>query len=539
MAKSHTSLLDDARKRAQSHSEVDHASTSGEDHPLHYQSQQHQQLPLTTVTTPVDAGKARTEWRRHGQGLSQASEEKRRPQSSSDTVVRILAVETRTDVNGSDFSAYVVSVLKPGHASAIIVEHRYSDFDKLNSVVRKHNVQLGANFPSKHWAGRMGNWTPSLCLAPTQHDDLVSYRKVQLDLWLVDLVAAYNRGQLPSLVHQEVQDFLTDASKAPCDRENDLDLTSPVERSLRWINPLSFTLGSSIRQAAYTVQYMCRQGLSESDQSIPLDLIQQATGLCFLTVMKAGLVVSGKMGTGLVVARKPDGTWSAPSALGTVGLGWGAQIGGDITHYLIVLTSPDAVDSLTASSSVTLGAELGVAVGPVGRGATSHISSSALLKPAYAYAHSQGLFAGISLEGSIVNARHDLNTKFYGRNVEVQEVLKYMDSPRAAKPLYDALNSALAQDIPGDGLRPSTLFASSSFDTTSLRQPSMPNATGLSSSVPSIASNVTSAMGIASPTMGYEALSGSNTNSRHTVVSTHNISEAQPSPFRTPNKVST
>ena len=471
--------------------------------------------------------------------MSQASEEKRRPQSSSDTVVRILAVETRTDVNGSDFSSYVVSVLKPGYSSAIIVEHRYSDFDKLNAVVRKHSVQLGATFPSKHWAGRMGNWTPSLCLAPTQHDDLVSYRKVQLDLWLVDLVAVYNRGQLPSLVHQEVQEFLTDATKAPCDRENDMDLTSPVERSLRWINPLSFTLGSSIRQAAYTVQYMCRQGLSESDQSIPLDLIQQATGLCFLTVMKAGLVVSGKLGTGLVVARKPDGTWSAPSALGTVGLGWGAQIGGDITHYLIVLTSRDAVDSLTASSSVTLGAELGVAVGPVGRGATSHISSSSLLKPAYAYAHSQGLFAGISLEGSIVNARHDLNTKFYGRNVEVEEVLKYMNSPRAAKPLYDALNTALAQDIPGDGLRPSTLFTSSSFDTTPLRQPSMPTATRMSSSSPSIASGVTPTMGIQSPTMGYEALPGSNINSCHPAVSTQNISQGQPSPFCTPNKVST
>ena len=157
--------------------------------------------------------------------------------------------------------------------------------------------------------------------------------------------------------------------------------------------------------------HVCRQGLSNSDHSITLDLIQQAKGLCFLAVMKAGLVVLGKLGTGLVVARKNNGTWSAPSALGTVGLGWGAQIGGNVTHYLIILTSKDAVDALSASSSVTLGAELGVAVGPVGRGATSHISSSSLLQPAYAYAHSQGMFVGISLEGSIVNARHEVNTK--------------------------------------------------------------------------------------------------------------------------------
>ena len=63
---------------------------------------------------------------------------------------------------------------------------------------------------------RMGNWTPSLSFASGHHDDLVSYRKVQLDLWLVDLVGAYNRGQLPSTVYHEVQEFLTDTSTAPC-----------------------------------------------------------------------------------------------------------------------------------------------------------------------------------------------------------------------------------------------------------------------------------------------------------------------------------
>ena len=514
--------------------EAQDASLSEERHPLQYhQSRSQRQQPVVTVSTPINADTARKEWRRHGEGLSQASEEKRRPQSSADAVVRIIAAETRTDVNGSKFSAYMVSVLKPGNSTALVVEHRYSDFDRLHAILRKHSVQLGAAFPSKHWAGRMGNWTPSLSFAPGQHDDLVSYRKVQLDIWLVDLVGVYNRGQLPSAVHHEVQEFLTDTTKAPCDRENYIDLTNPVERSLRWSNPLSFTLGSSIRQATYTVQYMCRQGLSNSDQSIPLDLIQQAKGLCFLTVMKAGLVVSGKLGTGLVVARKNNGSWGAPSALGTVGLGWGAQIGGDITHYLIVLTSKDAVDALSVSSSVTLGAELGVAVGPVGRGAESHISSWSLLQPVYAYAHSQGIFVGISLEGSIVNARHEVNTKFYGRNVEVGEILKYMDSPRAAEPLHDALNKALTQDIPEDGLRPSTLFTSYSHNTTPLKQPWMPI-----SSTPALSSPAP--VGMESPTMGYETPLDSSTSScRRPSVTNENIHQGQASLFDTPNKVHT
>jgi lipid-binding SYLF domain-containing protein len=517
-------MLSDALKRAQSVREA-----QSPPHPLDAQQETSMVTSRSAFHTPphMDADKARKEWRKHGEGLSQVSEEKRRAQSSADTVVRIIAAEERSDVGGSTLTAYVISVMRPGTSTPILIEHRYSDFDRLHSILRKHNIKLAVSFPSKSWAGRMGNWTPSLSLAPARHHDLVSYRKVQLDLWLVDLVEAYNRGRLENVMYQEVHEFLSDTTrKPPCDRENDIDLNTPVERSLRRSNPLSFTLGSSIRQAAYTVQYMCGQGLSESDQSIPLDLIQQAQGLCFLTVMKAGLVVSGKLGTGVVIARKGDGSWSAPSALGTVGVGWGAQIGGDITHYLIVLTSKDAVDALSASSSVTFGAELGVAVGPVGRGATSHISSSAILQPAYAYAHSQGLFAGISLEGSIVNARHDLNTKFYGRNMEVREILTYRDPPTAAKPLYDALNKALQQEIPADGLRPSTLFNSScSPENTPLK----PQATSST-----LSTTISDSPRMQSPTMGYETpVHHSHTASPVTI---DNINQGQSSLFDTPHK---
>ena len=374
-------------------------------------------------------------------------------------VVRIIAAEPRQDISGSTFTAYVISVLKPGATTPLLVEHRYSDFAKLHALLRKHSVHLEAGFPSKHWAGRIGNWTPSLSWAPEQHEGLIAYRKTQLDLWLVDLVSKYNRSLLPTDVHVELEEFITSSTKPPADRENDLDLDTPIEQSLRWSNPLAFTLGSSIRQAAYTVQHMCLQGLSDSDQSIPLDLLRYAKGLCFLTVAKCGLVVSGKVGTGLVIARRNDNTWSAPSALGTVGLGWGAQVGGDITHYLVVLTSTHAVEALYQPSSVTLGAEFGVAVGPVGRGATSHISSSSLLQPAYAYAHSHGLFVGISLEGSVVSTRNDVNAKFYGQQVEVRDLLNYRKPPRAAQPLYDVVNQSLQLSIPSDGFRPSQLWS--------------------------------------------------------------------------------
>ena len=201
------------------------------------------------------------------------------------------------------------------------------------------------------------------------------------------------------------------------------------------------------------VQTMCHCG----DQSIPLDLLHAAHGLLFLTVFKAGFVVSGKVGTGLVIARLPDGQWSAPCAMGTVGMGWGAQVGSDVTQYLIVLTTPKAVQDIVSQSSVKLGAELEVAVGPTGRGAHSAVQTGDwTLHPAHAYAHAKGLFVGLSLEGSVVKVREDVNAVFYGQACNAVDLLK-QPGPIAAQDLYKALYSAMQREI--SGFRPTKWWA--------------------------------------------------------------------------------
>lgn len=62
------------------------------------------------------------------------------------------------------------------------------------------------------------------------------------------------------------------------------------------------------------------------ERSIPSTVLKGAKGLAILTVAKAGMLVAYKLGSGLVVARRSDGSWSAPSAIVSVGLGWGAQV---------------------------------------------------------------------------------------------------------------------------------------------------------------------------------------------------------------------
>jgi lipid-binding SYLF domain-containing protein len=93
------------------------------------------------------------------------------------------------------------------------------------------------------------------------------------------------------------------------------------------------------------------------DAIIPPDIISKAKGLAILTVLKAGFIWSGRMGSGVVVARLPDGSWSAPSAIATAGVGGtscplecdgvvGGQIGAEVTDFVIILNTHDAVKAL-------------------------------------------------------------------------------------------------------------------------------------------------------------------------------------------------
>ena len=64
----------------------------------------------------------------------------------------------------------------------------------------------------------------------------------------------------------------------------------------------------------------------DPEKSIPWAVLKRAKGLAILTVVKVGALLTYKVGTGLVISRRIDGSWSAPSAILSIGLGWGAQV---------------------------------------------------------------------------------------------------------------------------------------------------------------------------------------------------------------------
>ena len=147
------------------------------------------------------------------------------------------------------------------------------------------------------------------------------------------------------------------------------------------------------------------------EKAIPQAVLKDARGLAIMTVIKAGFGFSGRGGTGVVVARTRNG-WSGPSAIGTGGAGFGLQIGAQVTEFVMILNTDAAVQAFSRDVNVTLGGDISVAAGPIGRTAEAAITPVAAI---YTYSRSQGLFAGVSLEGTVIGTRNDANAEYYGR----------------------------------------------------------------------------------------------------------------------------
>lgn len=193
-----------------------------------------------------------------------------------------------------------------------------------------------------------------------------------------------------------------------------------------------------------------RQALGP-DKIIPPNILANAKGLAILTVFKAGFLGTARFGSGVVVARLADGSWSAPSAIGTVGGGFGGQIGFELTDFVFILNDASAVRTFAQAGSLTLGGNVSIAAGPVGRNAEA--AGAASLKSVagiFSYSKTKGLFAGVSLEGSGMIERRDANEKLYGRRWTARELLSgQVPPPPAAAPLLSVLNSRVFAGVGG------------------------------------------------------------------------------------------
>ena len=172
---------------------------------------------------------------------------------------------------------------------------------------------------------------------------------------------------------------------------------------------------------------------SMPDLQVPDWLLQKAEGIAILPeVVKAGAFIGGRGGTGVLLTRHRDGSWSNPLfiGIGAGSIGW--QFGVQTADIVLVFTTRRSIEGI-GDGKITLGGDASAVAGPVGRSATA-ATSVTLDAEIYSYSRAQGLFAGVSLEGSVIAIRDNANARFYGKpGVTASDVLAE-DAPLAPEP---------------------------------------------------------------------------------------------------------
>ena len=163
------------------------------------------------------------------------------------------------------------------------------------------------------------------------------------------------------------------------------------------------------------------QAIPES--AIPDRLLDDAKAIVVVPdTIKAGFMIGGRRGLGVMSVKSADGTWSNPSFITMTGGSVGFQAGVQSTDVVLVFRSQRGVDSIV-HGKFTLGADASAAAGPVGRSAQA--STDAQLKAEiYSYSRARGLFAGVALDGSVLAIDHDANQAVFGEGVTPRRIFE-------------------------------------------------------------------------------------------------------------------
>jgi len=156
--------------------------------------------------------------------------------------------------------------------------------------------------------------------------------------------------------------------------------------------------------------------MNVKEKAIPKELLDKAEAIAvFPAVVKVAFGIGGKGGQG-VISRRIKGGWSEPVFFNLGGASIGAQIGASKTDYVLLIMNDDGLNSLL-KDKVELGAEIGVAAGPVGREAAAS-TDARLSAGILSYSRSKGAFIGAAIKGAVISPDNDLNEAVYGKKAK-------------------------------------------------------------------------------------------------------------------------
>jgi len=166
------------------------------------------------------------------------------------------------------------------------------------------------------------------------------------------------------------------------------------------------------------------------------DHLDDAEGVLIIpTSIKAGWIIGGSGGSGVMLARRPDIEWSYPAFYTMGSVTFGLQIGGEVSEIVLVIMSKAGRDAML-TNEFKLGADISVAAGPVGAGAK--VQTADVL----AFSRTKGgLYGGLNIEGAVIATRESWNRSYYGEGVRAIDILV---TGTASNPGADALRQTVA-----------------------------------------------------------------------------------------------
>ena len=180
--------------------------------------------------------------------------------------------------------------------------------------------------------------------------------------------------------------------------------------------------GSEPEQLADRARISFQSMMGDSQYPGLVDLATRAKAIIIVpNLIRAAFFWGGRGGNGVMLVRGADGKWSHPAFYTLGGMSFGLQIGGQSSELVIAVMTDKGLDAIM-KRAVTLGGDAGVAVGELGKGVNA-ATGLGLKSDMYAFARSEGLFVGVSLEGSVLAPRETWNQQVYGQDATAQSIL--------------------------------------------------------------------------------------------------------------------
>src|SRR6266852_6233099 len=152
------------------------------------------------------------------------------------------------------------------------------------------------------------------------------------------------------------------------------------------------------------------------------ELLHRARGILIVpSLLKGGFILGGQGGTGVLLVRDANNTWSSPAFYGMAGGSLGLQIGVEVSEVALVIMSDKALEAILRNEC-KVGAEAGLTLATVGAGAEASTTSN-VGADIYSFSESKGLFGGVALQGAALNPKPDWDRVYYGRTIALRDIV--------------------------------------------------------------------------------------------------------------------